>query len=128
MQRRAAARSRGAAALAAKLPAYFVAFDVLQEDGQELLQLPYADRRARLENLFTERALTAPWTLCPMTTDLAKAREWLESWTDVSGVEGILIKPLTSRGRTEPRGRDAHGVLCCFAGRRDVDATYRTWS
>ncbi|WSK73381.1 hypothetical protein OG295_00050 [Streptomyces sp. NBC_01276] len=128
LQRRAAARSRGAAALAAKLPAYFVAFDVLQEDGQELLQLPYADRRARLENLFTERALTAPWTLCPMTTDLAKAREWLESWTDVSGVEGILIKPLTSRGRTEPRGRDAHGVLCCFAGRRDVDATYRTWS
>ncbi|MFF8271393.1 ATP-dependent DNA ligase [Streptomyces sp. NPDC016562] len=104
VQRRAAARSRGAAALAAKLPAYFVAFDVLQQDGQELLRLPYADRRARLEDLFTRNALGAPWTLCPMTTDLAKAREWLESWTDVSGVEGILIKPLTSRYHPSYRG------------------------
>ncbi|MFE5621119.1 hypothetical protein ACFQ8S_03555 [Streptomyces virginiae] len=32
-----------------------------------------------------------------MTTDLAKAREWLETWTDVTGVEGLVIKPLTSK-------------------------------
>ncbi|MFD9520724.1 hypothetical protein [Streptomyces sp. NPDC059979] len=62
-------------------PAYFVAFDLLQQDGQELLARPYAERRALLENLFAERALTAPWTSCPMTTDLAEAREWLQSWT-----------------------------------------------
>ncbi|TDU67984.1 ATP-dependent DNA ligase [Streptomyces sp. KS 21] len=124
LQRRAAARSRGAAALAARLPAYFVAFDVLQEDGQELLQLPYADRRARLENLFTEHALTAPWTLCPMTTDLAKAREWLDSWTDVSGVEGIVVKPQTSRympghrgAWTKVRRRDTtEAVIGAFTG------------
>ncbi|WP_234321328.1 ATP-dependent DNA ligase [Streptomyces katrae] len=97
LQRRAAARPRGAASLAARWPAYFVAFDVLQLDGQELLRRPYEERRALLEQLFTDRALTAPWTLCPMTTDLATAREWLESWTDVSGVEGLVIKPLTSR-------------------------------
>ncbi|RSS41818.1 hypothetical protein EF912_31110 [Streptomyces sp. WAC07061] len=54
------------------------AFDVLQLDGQELLHRPYAERRALLENLFVERGLTA-WTLVPMTTDLAKAREWLQS-------------------------------------------------
>ncbi|MFF1341918.1 RNA ligase family protein [Streptomyces sp. NPDC058290] len=90
LQRRAAARARSAPALAARWPAYFVAFDVLQLDGQELLTSPYAERRALLEQLFTDHALTAPWTLCPMTTDLAKAREWLETWTDVSGVEGIL--------------------------------------
>ncbi|MFJ2598975.1 ATP-dependent DNA ligase [Streptomyces erythrochromogenes] len=47
----------------------------------------------------------------PLTT-LAKAREWLESWTDVSGVEGILVKPLNSRylpgyrGWTKIRRRD----------------------
>ncbi|MFE1413437.1 ATP-dependent DNA ligase [Streptomyces sp. NPDC058746] len=97
LQRRAAARARSAPALAARTPAYFVAFDVLQLDGQELLQRPYSDRRARLEALLADHALTAPWTLCPMTTDVATAREWLESWTDVSGVEGILIKPLTSK-------------------------------
>ncbi|WP_327364683.1 ATP-dependent DNA ligase [Streptomyces sp. NBC_01296] len=112
LQRRAAARARGAAGLAARWPAYFVAFDVLQLDGEELLRRPYRDRRTQLEKLFTDRALTAPWTLCPMTTDLAKAREWLETWTDVSGVEGLVIKPLTSRylagyrGWTKIRRRD----------------------
>ncbi|MFD3780323.1 hypothetical protein [Streptomyces sp. NPDC058612] len=91
LQRRAAARSRTATALAAKTPAFFIAFDALQIDGIELLALPYAERR-RLEVLFAARALTAPWTLCPMTTDPDRAREWLEDWTDVSGVEGILVK------------------------------------
>ncbi|MFD3328422.1 ATP-dependent DNA ligase [Streptomyces sp. NPDC058701] len=111
LQRRAATRARGA--LAARWPAYFVAFDLLQHDGQELLTRPYAERRTLLESVFSEHALTAPWTLCPMTTYLAKAREWLESWTNVSGVEGILIKPLTSRyltgyrGWTKIRRRDA---------------------
>ncbi|MFD4867354.1 ATP-dependent DNA ligase [Streptomyces sp. NPDC058412] len=104
LQRRAATRARGALALAARWPAYFVAFDLLQRDSQELLKRPYAERRALLENLFSEHALTAPWTLCPMTTDLAKAGERLESWTDVSGVEGIVIKPLTSRYLTGYRG------------------------
>ncbi|MET9694684.1 ATP-dependent DNA ligase [Streptomyces sp. NPDC006514] len=111
-QRRAAARARGAAGLVARWPAYLVAFDFLQQDGQELLTRPYAERRALLENLFSEHAMTAPWTFCPQTTELAKAREWLESWTDVSGVEGILIKPLNGRylpgyrGWTKIRRRD----------------------
>ena len=69
----------------------------MQHDGQELLARPYAKRRALLENLFSEPALTAPWALCPMTTDLATAREWPQSWTGVSGVEGIVVKPLNSR-------------------------------
>ncbi|MFJ5548704.1 hypothetical protein [Streptomyces sp. NPDC093225] len=49
LQRRAVARARGASALTAAWPAYFVAFDVLQQDGAELLTLPYGERRARLE-------------------------------------------------------------------------------
>ncbi|MFD9538016.1 ATP-dependent DNA ligase [Streptomyces sp. NPDC060010] len=104
LQRRAAARARGAPALAARTPAYFVVFDILQADGAELLSLPYRERRRRLEVLFAARGLSAPWTLCPMTTDLAKAREWLESWTDVSGVEGILIKNMSQRYLPNHRG------------------------
>ncbi|MGW9369634.1 ATP-dependent DNA ligase [Streptomyces xanthophaeus] len=105
LQRRAAARSRTAPALAARLPACYVVFDVLQsEGGVELLALPYRERRRRLEVLFASRALTAPWTLCPMTTDVTVAREWLESWTDVSGVEGLVIKPLSSRYLPNYRG------------------------
>ncbi|CAM5618011.1 hypothetical protein GCM10010343_11820 [Streptomyces avidinii] len=82
-------------------PAHF-AFDLLQQDGQALLTHPYGERRGLLERLFSEYALTAPWTLCPMATDLAKAREWLESWTGVSGVEG-----LRAVGRTVPLRPDA---------------------
>ncbi|MFD5145084.1 hypothetical protein [Streptomyces sp. NPDC058401] len=66
------------------------AFDVLQADGVELINLPYRERRRRLEVLFASRALTPPWTLCPMTTDVTVAREWLESWTEVTGVEGLV--------------------------------------
>ncbi|MCX4546381.1 hypothetical protein [Streptomyces sp. NBC_01565] len=65
------------------------------------------ERRTLLENLFSEQVLTPPWTLCPMTTDLAKARERLRSWTDVSdvsGVVGIVIEPLNSGCLTGYRG------------------------
>ncbi|WP_324617550.1 DNA ligase-like domain-containing protein [Streptomyces xanthophaeus] len=62
-----------------------------------MLSLSYWERRRRLEALFADRGLTAPWTLCPMTTDPDKAREWLEDWTDVSGVEGILVKNMGQR-------------------------------
>ncbi|WP_328786245.1 ATP-dependent DNA ligase [Streptomyces sp. NBC_00273] len=115
----------------------------MQHDGQELLAGPYAERRTLLENLFSEHALTAPWTLCPQTTDLAKAREWLETWTDVSGVEGILVKPLNGRylpgyrGWTKIRRRDTTeavvgaitGTLTrpqlLVLGRRDHDGRLR---
>jgi hypothetical protein len=67
------------------MPAHFIAFDLLQVDGQELLQVPYGERRAQLERLFTDRELSARWTLCPETTDVATAREWLTSWRQVPG-------------------------------------------
>ncbi|MFD9270279.1 hypothetical protein ACFWB1_34020 [Streptomyces goshikiensis] len=117
LQRRAAAHGRTAIALAAKSPAFFIAFGVLQEDGQELLTGPYAEWRTLLEGLFSEYALTSPWTPCPQTTDLAKACEWLEPWTDVSGVEGILLKPLNGRylpgyrGWTKIRRRDTTEII-----------------
>ncbi|WSK84439.1 hypothetical protein OG723_01045 [Streptomyces sp. NBC_01278] len=72
------------------------AFDVLQQDGQGLLTHSYTDRRTLLEGLCSEYALTTPPALCPMTTDLAKARQWLKSWTDVSGVAGLVAQPAVS--------------------------------
>ncbi|MEV0990800.1 hypothetical protein [Streptomyces sp. NPDC049949] len=63
-------------------------------DGIELLTLPYEECRRRLEVLFVSRALTPPWTLCPMTTDAATAGEWLDSRTDVLGLEGVVAKPM----------------------------------
>ncbi|MEV2255943.1 ATP-dependent DNA ligase [Streptomyces sp. NPDC050147] len=71
----------------------FVAFDILQADeGQPLLRTPYGERRTRLERLFTEHQLASPWTLCPETTDEALAQEWLASWTEVPGIEGLVVR------------------------------------
>ncbi|WP_226967291.1 ATP-dependent DNA ligase [Streptomyces phaeolivaceus] len=94
LQRRAASSGRTAQRLAEGLPAHFIAFDVLQIDGTELLREPYAARRAALEELFTRHRLTAPWTLCPQTSEVKTTQEWLTSWTEVSGVEGIVLNSL----------------------------------
>ncbi|MFJ1975586.1 ATP-dependent DNA ligase [Streptomyces sp. NPDC087903] len=87
-------RRRGAAAdrLAQEWPAHFVAFDLLRLAGTGRPARPYWRRRAALEQLFTEPRLTAPWTLCPSTTDPDTVREWL-SWTAV-GLEGVVLKRL----------------------------------
>ncbi|MEV5153886.1 hypothetical protein AB0K81_18450 [Streptomyces werraensis] len=90
LQRRVVSGGRAAAGLAQDMPAHFMAFDLLRVDGQELLQVPYGERRAQLERLFTDRELSARWTLCQETTDVATAREWLTSWRQVPGVGGLL--------------------------------------
>ncbi|MET9141987.1 ATP-dependent DNA ligase [Streptomyces parvulus] len=84
------ARRRGAGALAAAQtwPAHLVVFDLLRLEGADLTPHPYSERRAALEDLFEQRALAAPFTLCPSTTDPATARAWLE-WT-AAGLEGLL--------------------------------------
>ncbi|MFK0237375.1 ATP-dependent DNA ligase [Streptomyces vinaceus] len=105
LQRRAAARGRTATALAAKTPAFFIAFDALQIDGTELLALPYSECRRRLEVLFAARALTSPWTLCPMTTDPSTAQQWWDDWSDISGSEGLVVKALNQRYRPGSRSR-----------------------
>ncbi|MEE1774866.1 hypothetical protein PUR25_02025 [Streptomyces sp. JV181] len=68
LQRRATAGCN-ARALAAEMPAHFIVFDVLQRDGQELVDEPFARRREVLEALFASCQLEPPWTLCPSTTD-----------------------------------------------------------
>lgn len=91
LQRRVVSGGRAAAGLAQETPAHFIAFDLLQVDGQELLQVPYGERRAQLERLFTDRELSARW-MCPEITDVATAREWLASWRQVPGVEGLVLQ------------------------------------
>ncbi|MFD3875125.1 hypothetical protein [Streptomyces sp. NPDC058623] len=82
-----------------------------------MITRPYKERRRRLEVLFAARALSAPWMLCPMTADLTKTREWLETWTDVSGVEGLVVKAVNqrylpnTRGWTKVRRRDTREAI-----------------
>jgi ATP-dependent DNA ligase len=67
--------------LAETTPTKFIAFDVLAEGDEVLLELPQTERRARLEALIDK-----PVDLTPCTTDPDAAQEWLQ------GAEGVVAK------------------------------------
>jgi ATP-dependent DNA ligase len=88
--------------VAHQYPAHLVVFDLLQgADGQPLLDQPLAVRRellvALLDGAPTELAL------CPQTTSVEVAREWLSAWTP-AGVEGVVAKGLAGRYQPGKRG------------------------
>ncbi|WP_078865068.1 MULTISPECIES: hypothetical protein [unclassified Streptomyces] len=106
LQGRLRTRGTGAARLASEWPTHFVAFNLLRLAGTDTTRWPYRRRRAALKELFQERGLTAPWALCPSTTDADTIRQWL-TWTAV-GVEG---KCGGWAGRPGGRRRATAGVV-----------------
>jgi ATP-dependent DNA ligase len=69
--------------LAEQTPTRFIAFDLLAEGDETLLELPQHQRRARLEKL-----VDAPVDLTPVVFDQDAAQEWLQ------GAEGVVAKEL----------------------------------
>ncbi|MDX3204745.1 MULTISPECIES: ATP-dependent DNA ligase [Streptomyces] len=100
------ARRRGATARRAALerPAHLIVFDLLEMSGAVLLDEPLRRRRATLEDLFAGRRLTAPWALCPQTSDRELALGWLDPVWGAAGIEGVVIKDPDSRYRPGERG------------------------
>jgi ATP-dependent DNA ligase len=78
--------------LAEQTPTRFIAFDLLADAGEVLLELPQADRRARLEAL-----VDAPVDLTPATRDPAEAEPWLQ------GAEGVVAKAASAPYRPGER-------------------------
>jgi ATP-dependent DNA ligase len=73
--------------LAGETPAVYVAFDLLAHDDALLLELPFADRRAALENLLAEKQFEgAPVELMQTEQSAEGARRWLQS------AEGAIAK------------------------------------
>ncbi len=70
--------------LAKEIPAEYIAFDLLAEDQESLLQRPLRERRERLEALAQRLDLQ----LTPLTADTEQAEEWLRS------TEGTMAKQL----------------------------------
>lgn len=68
--------------LASETPAVFHAFDLLAAGGESLLELPYDERRARLEALDL-----GPVQLTPTTADREDAAQWLTGKS-----EGVIAK------------------------------------
>jgi len=69
------------ARLAEETPAVFIAFDVLSRDDDVLMELPYIERRAALEDL-----VEAPVELTPMVRTPEEAEHWLHE------AEGVIAK------------------------------------
>ena len=78
--------------LAEATPARFIAFDLLAEGDESLLELSQRERRERLERL-----VQAPVDLTPMTLDPAEAEPWLH------GAEGVIAKQLSAPYRPGER-------------------------
>jgi len=74
--------------LRAETPASFVAFDLLELDGDELLHRQFAARRARLETVLAEAE--PPLLLTPITDDADLAADWLDGFG--GGVDGVVAK------------------------------------
>ena len=74
------AKSR-VAMLAEQTPAVFIAFDLLAREDDVLLELPYLERRAALEELISD-----PVELTPMVRTAEEAEHWLQE------AEGVIAK------------------------------------
>jgi ATP-dependent DNA ligase len=73
--------------LAAETPASYVAFDLLAHEHDSLLELPFAERRAALEQLLAGEAFArAPVELMPTVSSVQEARRWLQH------AEGAIAK------------------------------------
>ena len=84
--------------LSVETPARYVAFDLLADDQQSLLERPFSERRAALEGLFTAAQLaSAPLELMETTADIDRARGWLVH------AEGTIAKERSARYRPGER-------------------------
>ncbi|MET4636842.1 ATP-dependent DNA ligase [Mycetocola sp. 2940] len=79
--------------LAAETPAMFVAFDLLGQDGESTLDVPFAERRTRLEELVG--SAEHPLHLTRTTRDVGLARNWLVEF-EGAGLDGVIAKPLSA--------------------------------
>lgn len=78
------------AKLAAETPAMIIAFDLLAEGDEDLMDAPFRERRERLEALMA--GVPHPLHLTRTTDDPDLARRWLAEF-EGAGLDGVVAKP-----------------------------------
>ncbi len=78
--------------LAAEIPASYVAFDLLALGDRSLLDTPFAERRAALEDVL--RGARPPMYLTPATRERVVAVDWFSRF-EGAGLDGVVAKPVT---------------------------------
>ncbi len=99
LQRRMHVGENQAKRLGRSIPATFVAFDLLWLDGHSLMELPYSERRERLDELDLNGD---HWRTPPSYTGEGKP---LLAATEQQGLEGVVAKRLDSPYETGQRSR-----------------------
>ncbi|WP_329600122.1 ATP-dependent DNA ligase [Streptomyces pseudovenezuelae] len=95
--------------------------------GTDTTAWPYQRRRAALKSVFAARRLTAPWTLCPSTTErladsyLPSAQGWLK-YKPSEAIVGAVTGPPTAP-RSLLLGRYDTGGHLHYVGRTTTLAT-----
>ena len=104
--------------LAEQTPASFVAFDLLAHGDDDLMAVPFGDRRAKLEEVLTPNASVH---LTPATTDPAVAEQWFTRF-EGAGLDGVMAKPLDGvyapDKRTLVKVKHERTAECAVAGFR----------
>ena len=77
------------AMLAARTPAALVVWDLLCLADRDLTDVPFADRRAHLEQALS--AARPPLHLTPITADRSRAADWFERF-EGAGLDGVMAK------------------------------------
>ncbi|MGI9667224.1 MAG: ATP-dependent DNA ligase [Acidimicrobiia bacterium] len=105
--------------LAEKTPAAFVVFDILALEDEDLTELPFGDRRRKLEAIAP--GFSSPVHLAPATADPAVAMEWFTEF-EGAGLDGLIIKPLDKpyafNKRSQFKLKHVRTADCVVAGYR----------
>jgi ATP-dependent DNA ligase len=105
--------------LAGELPSAFIAFDLLALGDESLVELTFAERRARLEATFA--SVTPPVHLTPTTTDRTVAADWFRRF-EGAGLDGLIAKdpslPYVQDKRVQWKVKHKRTADCVIAGFR----------
>ncbi|GMA39724.1 ATP-dependent DNA ligase [Mobilicoccus caccae] len=80
--------------LSVETPAEVIAFDLVAVGDESLLDVEFATRRSRLEDVFAHRSTGSPVHLTRTTRDADEARDWFTRF-EGAGLDGVVAKPLT---------------------------------
>ena len=98
--------------LAEQTPSSVVFFDLLSVGDEDLRELPFVERRKRLEELLGSAA--PPIHITPATKDKDLAADWFRRF-EGAGLDGVMAKP--TQGKYEPDKR----VMLKVKHERDCD-------
>ena len=105
--------------LAEEIPAKLVIFDVLALNSTSVMEEPYEQRRALLEDIYAD--LGEGWYLTPVTHDLAEAERWFHEY-EAAGCDGIICKetsqPYIQDKRNWVKWKHRRTIDCVVGGYR----------